>query len=132
MVMTRKCTWIQICSQGLGKLAFNSFPSSHKGLKLELWRAGQPSAILQCQKKAQEFQPEIMFLMETRLSRGKGKGILEKCDFFYGWEVPREGFSGGLLLGWMQNQKINIIHSSKNLIHTELVNLRGLLHQASG
>lgn len=38
-----------------------------------------------------------MFLMETRLAKDKGKGILEKIGFWNGWEFPREGLSGGLL-----------------------------------
>ena len=66
-------------------------------------RLGSPFAVLQCQKKAKEFKPNIMFLMETKLGKDKGRGILEKCGFFDGWEVPRGGFRGGLLLGWMQN-----------------------------
>lgn len=40
-------------------------------------------------KKAQEHKPEIIFLMETKLSKDKGRNLLEKCGFLDGWEVPR-------------------------------------------
>lgn len=52
---------------------------------------GCPPAVPQCQTKAQVFKPKIMFSMEIKLSKDKGKGILKKCGFFYGWEEPREG-----------------------------------------
>lgn len=39
-----------------------------------------------------------MFLMETRFEKERGKAVWVKCGFFEGWEVPREGFNGGLLL----------------------------------
>ena len=48
---------------------------------------GTPSAVLQCQKKAQEYKSDIMFLMETKLAKDKGAAILEKCGFWHGWEV---------------------------------------------
>ena len=74
---------------------------------------------------AQECRPDIMFLMETRLNKDKGKNILEKCGFMEGWEVPREGLSGGLLLGWMSTHKLSIQYSSKHLIHADLIDNRG-------
>ena len=84
-----------------------------------------PFAILQCQKNAQEYKPSILFMMETKLDRDKGAGILKKCGFWKGWEVPRVGLSGGLLLGWLPDQKLTIMHSSRNLIHTDLLDHKG-------
>ena len=66
-------------------------------------RLGTPFAILQCQKKAQEYKPNIIFLMETRLAKDKGEAILQRCGFWNSWEYLKEGFSGGLLLGWLQD-----------------------------
>ena len=63
--------------------------------------------------------------METRLSKDKGKQLLEKCGFMEGWEVPREGLSGGLLLGRMSPYKLSIQYSSKYLIHANLLDNRG-------
>nr|POE68109.1 hypothetical protein CFP56_19762 [Quercus suber] len=56
-----------------------------------------------------------MFLMETRLPKDKGKQICDKCGFEVGWELPREGMSGGLLLAWMDRQKLHIVYESKHL-----------------
>lgn len=56
---------------------------------------GKSSAVLKYQKKAQEFKPDILFLMETRLVKNKGKQVWVKCGFSNGWEVPRVGFGGG-------------------------------------
>ena len=46
-------------------------------------------------------KPDILFLMETRLAKDKGKKVWVKCGFSDGWEVQRVGFSGGLILAWM-------------------------------
>nr|POF08702.1 hypothetical protein CFP56_04820 [Quercus suber] len=64
--------------------------------------------------------------METRLAKDKGEAILQRCGFWNGWEHPREGLSGGLLVGWLQNLKLDIQYSSKHLIHANLLDLRGL------
>lgn len=86
---------------------------------------GSPSAVLQCQKNAQVSRPDIIFFMETWLRKDKGKQLLEKCGFMEGWEVPREGLSGGLLLGWMSPYKLSIQYSSNHLIHANLLDNRG-------
>ena len=70
--------------KGLGKLAYNSFPRSHEGPKLELQRVGHSLYSSAMPKKAQEYKPDIMFLMETKLAKDKGAAILEKCDFWHG------------------------------------------------
>ena len=41
--------------------------------------------------------------METRLAKDKGEAILQRCGFWNSWEYLKEGFSGGLLLGWLQD-----------------------------
>ena len=86
---------------------------------------GKPPAVLQCQKKAQVHKSDIIFLMETKLVQNKGREILEKCGFLNGWEFPREGLSGGLLLGWQQNVNLSIQYDSKHLIHADLLDHKG-------
>ena len=63
--------------------------------------------------------------METRLAKDKGEAILQRCDFWNGWEHPREGLSGSLLVGWLQNLKLDIQYSSKHLIHANLLDFKG-------
>ena len=86
---------------------------------------GKSSTILLCQQKAHEFKPDIMFLMETKLVEGKGKEVWTRCGFLDGLEVPRVGFSGGLILAWMNipNLKINFV--SNRLIHIDLLDNKG-------
>ena len=88
---------------------------------------GKSSTVLQCQKIALKFKPDVLFLMETRLIKDKGKGIWNKCGFLEGWECPREGFSGGLVLGWNPKQKLQIIQASRHLVHNDLLDNKGNL-----
>lgn len=66
--------------------------------------------------KALEYKPNVLFLMETRLTKDKGKELWDKYSFIEGWELPREGLSGGLVLAWMPKQNLRVIYGSKNLI----------------
>ena len=43
-------------------------------------------------------EPDILFLMETRLAKDKGKQVWVKFGFSDGWEITRVGFGGGLIL----------------------------------
>ena len=60
--------------------------------------------------------------METSLAKEKGKEVWVKCGCSEGWEVPRESFSGGLVLAWMLKQRLKVVYESKNLVHTDLLN----------
>ncbi|KAF3959717.1 hypothetical protein CMV_015496 [Castanea mollissima] len=70
--------------------------------------------------------PVIIFLMETKLAKDKGTGILKKGGFWNSSKVPQEALSGGLLLGWMRNQSFNIQYSSKHPIHANLLDKKGI------
>lgn len=86
---------------------------------------GKPSAVLQCKKKALDYKPDILFLMETKLAKNKGKEIWMECGFSKGVEVPRVGLSGGLLLMWLPNVNLRVIHATPNFIHADLVDNKG-------
>lgn len=68
---------------------------------------------------------DVLFLMETRLVKDKGKRTWEDYGFADGWEMPRNGLNGGLLLAWMPRQQAQIIYRSKNLVHTDLLDNKG-------
>ena len=61
----------------------------------------------------------------SRLVQGKGSIIWEKCGFAEGWELPREGLSGGLLLTWLPQLQLHICYEFKHLVHTNLVDNQG-------
>ncbi|KAF3962232.1 hypothetical protein CMV_013230 [Castanea mollissima] len=86
---------------------------------------GKSSAILQCKKKALDLKPDFLFLMETRLFSDKRKEVWEKCGFSKGWEVPRVGLSGGLILAWVPKQELRVVFDSQNIIHINLLDDRG-------
>lgn len=88
---------------------------------------GKFSTVLQCHKIAQEYRPDVLFLMEIRLAKDKGEEMwfIYLFIFFYGWELPRDGLSGGILLVWMPNQRLQIIYASKNLVRTNLLDNKG-------
>ena len=88
---------------------------------------GKSSIVLQYQKIALQFKPDVLFFMETRLIKDKGKVIWNKCGFLEGWECPREGFSGGLVLAWNPKQKLQIIQASRQLVHIDLLENKGNL-----
>ena len=44
---------------------------------------GKSFAVLQVQKIAQDFNPDVMYLMETCLASNKGKDIWNKCGFYF-------------------------------------------------
>ena len=89
---------------------------------------GKSSAILQVQKIAQDFNPEVMFLMETHLASNKGKDIWNICGFFDGYEVPRLGLGGGIILAWMQRSYLRVVHESPHLIHIDATDNRANLY----
>lgn len=66
-----------------------------------------------------------MFLMEMRLVKDKGKLVWLKCGFKEGWEVPREGLGGGLILAWMPGFNVHIVYHSNHIIHTNLIDSKG-------
>ena len=86
---------------------------------------GKSSTVLQCKKKALELKPDFLFLMGTRLVSGKGSEVWQKCGFSEGWEVPRVGLSGGLILVWLPRQGLQIVYDSPNLIHINVLDNRG-------
>ena len=107
-----------------------SWPSSASPIAMRIFSQncrglGKLFAVLQCQKNALKSKAGLIFLMETRLVKDRGKPIWEKCGFFECQELPREGFSRGLLLAWMPRQQVRIIYESKNLVHIKLLDNKG-------
>ena len=45
--------------------------------------------------------------------------------FFYGYEVPRLGLGGGLILAWMQRSFFRIVYESPHFIHIDVTDNKG-------
>ncbi|KAK1361720.1 hypothetical protein POM88_046194 [Heracleum sosnowskyi] len=58
------------------------------------------------------FNPEIVFLIETRLSVASSIQLCKKLNFDHCWAVNRTGFGGGPVLLWSNRVKIKVLESS--------------------
>ena len=97
-------------------------------MKILSWNCrglGKPTVVLKCRKKALEHKLDIMFLMETWLVKEKGKHVWIKSGFDDGWEVPREGLGGGLILAWLPGHNLQIVFQSNHIIHIDLLDTKG-------
>ncbi|XP_060968817.1 uncharacterized protein LOC115701983 [Cannabis sativa] len=63
-----------------------------------------------------EFKPDVLFLMETRLVKGKSLEIKRQLSFANVYEVPRVGMGGGLMLLWKERVVVSGITSTPNYI----------------
>lgn len=68
-------------------------------------------------------KPQLVFLMETKKQINFLDRKRRAFGFDEGWYVNPIGKSGGLALWWTNEVKVNIISSSKNIIHTKIESL---------
>lgn len=59
-------------------------------------------------------KPDLLFLMETKCPEGKVDFMCKYLSFDYGFEEPRSGMSGGLMLLWKESVEITYLTSSSN------------------
>lgn len=65
-------------------------------------------------------KPQVVFLMETKQKQKYMERKRQALQFDEAWYVVPIGKSGGLALWWKKEVAINIISSSKNIIHTKV------------
>ncbi|XP_062088399.1 uncharacterized protein LOC133794966 [Humulus lupulus] len=61
-------------------------------------------------------RPEVIFLMETKLTKDKVATMCKQLSYDNGFEVPRIGLGGGLMQLWKENVMISVQSSSYNHI----------------
>ncbi|GMI73926.1 hypothetical protein HRI_001061900 [Hibiscus trionum] len=69
--------------------------------------------------KLREIRPQIVFLMETKVSMSKMQKIRRKCGFSSGFDVSAEGSRGGLSLGWSSSLTATV--QSLSMSHIDVV-----------
>ena len=82
---------------------------------------GNSSTVQHGKKSAQHWNPDFLFLLETRLQDGRGTKILSNWGFTGTTEVARIGLSGGLALGWHSEFRVKVCLKNQHFIHTEVV-----------
>ena len=64
----------------------------------------------------QRWDPNIVFLMETKLKMSAMKSMKEKVGFVFGLTVPKAKNCGGLAMLWKKEIKLEIMGYSGNFI----------------
>ena len=86
---------------------------------------GNAFTVRQGKQIALFWKPGFFFILETRLTVGRGRQILSNWGFTGCSEVLSEGLSGGLALGWTQNWDVSILFQNRHLIHSHITNMQG-------
>uniref|UniRef100_A0A803PWX1 Reverse transcriptase domain-containing protein n=1 Tax=Cannabis sativa TaxID=3483 RepID=A0A803PWX1_CANSA len=73
---------------------------------------GNPWTLRALQSHVREVDPAIIFLMESKLTRVQAERVCSVLKFDSLWTVDRVGLSGGLLLMWKKEVKLQVLDSS--------------------
>ncbi|GMI71184.1 hypothetical protein HRI_000787700 [Hibiscus trionum] len=69
---------------------------------------GKLRAVRRLRNKLREVRPNILFLMETKLSDVRMANVQRKCGFSCSFDVSANGSCGGLSLAWMSDTSVSI------------------------
>ncbi|XP_060965592.1 uncharacterized protein LOC115720043 [Cannabis sativa] len=83
------------------------------------WNArglSNPRAVRQLRLLISQTSPDVIFIMESKLSVGSITKFRNILKFPNGIEVPRVGLSGGLLFLWKSDVNVTILNYGKNFV----------------
>ena len=72
-------------------------------------------AIRQARLLTRYYKPDVLVLMETKLEASKVSMMCNKLGFEQGFEIPRVGLRGGLMILWKEMVEASHLTSSTNL-----------------
>ncbi|KAA3453657.1 reverse transcriptase [Gossypium australe] len=90
-------------------------------MKILSWNVrglGQPRTVRRLKNKLRRIQPQILFLMETKVTSKRMESIRRKCGFLNGIDVAATGTRGGLSLGWKEG--LNLMLKSFSNYHIDV------------
>ncbi|KAM1166301.1 hypothetical protein TB1_024910 [Malus domestica] len=67
-----------------------------------------------------QHKPSVVFLLETKMKNHMIEGVRRRMGYQKGFDFPPVDAAGGLSLWWNGMIEVNILSSSKNLIHSKL------------
>ncbi|KAA3469398.1 reverse transcriptase [Gossypium australe] len=80
-------------------------------MKIISWNVrglGRPRTVKRLKNKLRAINPQILFLIETKLKAKEMEIVRRKLGFSCGIEVDADGSKGGLSLGWNNNSLISL------------------------
>ncbi|KAM1263595.1 hypothetical protein ACFX2G_029196 [Malus domestica] len=66
-----------------------------------------------------QYRPSVVFLSGTKMKNHIIEGVRRWMNYHKGFDVPHLGVASGLSLWWNEKMEVNVLSSSKNLIHSE-------------
>ena len=67
-------------------------------------------------KLVQQWDPKIVFLLETKIKKKAMEKVMEKINFVNGLIVPKKGREGGLAMLWKREVDLEIMGYSRSFI----------------
>uniref|UniRef100_A0A803PC16 Reverse transcriptase domain-containing protein n=1 Tax=Cannabis sativa TaxID=3483 RepID=A0A803PC16_CANSA len=99
----------QLTTSGASPITMNVVSWNARGLS-------NPRAFRQVRLLFSQHKPDVIFIMETKLSSGSISKFRNAFNFLNGIEVPRIGLSSGLLFLWKSNVNVTIINYGQNFV----------------
>ncbi|KAL1060363.1 hypothetical protein V6Z11_D03G112200 [Gossypium hirsutum] len=94
-------------------------------MKILSWNVrglGHPRTVRRLKNKLRHIKPQILFLIETKVTSKRMESIRRQCGFTCGIDVAAVGTSGGLSLGWKEGGNVSLKSFSKSHIDVEIEN----------
>ena len=67
-----------------------------------------------------KYRPSLVFLMETRVNKEKVARWKNRLNFQNEWYEEAVGTGGGLAVWWKDSELIQVVLSTKNMIHLKI------------
>ncbi|GMJ15348.1 hypothetical protein HRI_005204000 [Hibiscus trionum] len=88
-------------------------------MKIVSWNVrglGKLRAVMRLRSNLRDVHPQILFLMETKVSAVRMENIRKKCGFVHGIDIDADGSRGGLSLCWNSDIMVNLCSFSSSHI----------------